>query len=179
MVRKIVSVKNPILRAKAKPVKKFDRKLADLIKDMQDTLKIQKDPEGVGLAAPQIGKSLRVFVVDYKNLKRVVVNPQILEKGVIKEIKPAKKKGRTKDILEGCLSLPHYYGPIKRSTKLKVKYFDEKGKETTETFEGFDAQIMGHEIDHLNGVLFVDHILSQKAPLYKFDGDDWEEVELV
>ena len=181
MVLKVVGVKSPILRQKARPVAKMDKKILQLVKDMQDTLAKQRDPEGVGLAAPQIGKSLQLFVINYKKLQRVVINPEIIE------IPPASKKkkeqiGKKKpgrEILEGCLSLPHYYGPIERNKKIKIKYQDERGKEVVEEFLGFDAQIVAHEIDHLNGVLFVDRILEQRAPLYKFDGDDWEEVELI
>ena len=174
MIQKIVGVKNPVLREKARDVKKIDKKTLELIRDMQDTLMQQKDPEGVGLAAPQIGKSLRIFVVDYKKLKRVIINPIVLETS-----KTSKSKKVEKDILEGCLSLPHYYGPIERNQRIKIKYLDEKAKEQIEEFTDFDAQIIQHEIDHLNGILFVDKILEQKAPLYKFDGDEWEEVELI
>src|SRR5258708_2598402 len=170
MANKIVDVQNPILRQKAKEVKSIDKKILALISEMQETLIAQKDPEGVGLAAPQIGRSLRIFVVDYKNLKRVIINPEVLE------ITEAKKG---KEILEGCLSLPHYYGPIKRADKIKISYISENGEKQVEEFSGFNAQIIQHEIDHLNGILFVDKILEQKAPLYKFSGDEWEEVDLI
>lgn len=175
MKLKVVGVKNPILRQKAKPVTKVDKKIKTLIADMKDTLDAQRDPEGVGLAAPQVGKSLQLFIAKYKGFDRVIMNPEILEHSKIK----AKIKHGKKNILEGCLSLPHYYGPIERDQKVKIKYLNEDGKDVTEEFEGFHAQIVQHEIDHLNGILFVDHILSQKAPLYKFDGEEWEEVELV
>lgn len=182
MIQKIVDVKSSVLRKKAKRIEKLDKKLLSLIKDMQDTLESQKDPEGIGLAAPQIGKSLRLFVVGYKNLKRVIINPEIIEIAKVKKVK--KTKNKKSEILEGCLSLPHFYGPIVRSLKVKIKYQtpDKDGKNLitkTEEFEDFDAQIIQHEIDHLNGILFVDKILEQKAPLYKFDGDEWEEVELI
>ncbi len=186
MIRKIVDTKNPVLRQKAKAADEKlllqkSKKILSLIKDMKDTLLAQKNPEGIGLAAPQIGKSLRIFVVHYKKLERVIVNPTILEVGEEKKkpVVSAKKKGRGKEILEGCLSLPHYYGPIKRPSKIKISYLDENGKEQIEEFSGFEAQIIQHEIDHLNGILFIDKILEQNAPLYKFDGDDWEEVELI
>ncbi len=83
------------------------------------------------------------------------------------------------EILEGCLSLPYYYGPLVRSPKITVRYLNEKGEKTTETFDGFNAQIILHEIDHLNGILFIDRLLEEKKPLYKVDGDEWEEVELI
>jgi peptide deformylase len=177
MIRKILQSKDPILRQKSKPVAKVDKKIQRLIQDLKDTLAIQKDPEGVGLAAPQIGKNLRVFAASYKGFERVVINPEIIKI----EGKPASAKATAgkKEILEGCLSLPYYYGPLKRAPKITVKYLNEKGEGVTETFEGFNAQIIMHEIDHLNGILFVDHLLKEKKPLYKVEGDEWEEVELI
>jgi peptide deformylase len=154
-----------------------DKKVKDLIKDLKDTLAIQKDPEGVGLAAPQIGKNLQVFVCSYKNFNRVVINPKILD---ISEIsKKDKEKKSKREILEGCLSLPYYYGPLKRAPKVKVEYLNEDGEKVTEEFKNFDAQIILHEIDHLEGILFIDHLLKEKKPLYKVENDEWEEVELI
>jgi len=179
MVRKILQSGDPILRAKSRPVKTVDKKVLGIIKDLKDTLAIQKEPEGVGLAAPQIGKNLQIFWADFKGFRRLVINPEILKiESRIKNPGSGKKKGK-KEILEGCLSLPYYYGPLKQAPKITVKYLNEKGEEVTETFEGFNAQIIMHEIDHLNGVLFVDHLLKEKKPLYKVEGDEWEEVELV
>ena len=177
MIRKILSSKNPILRLKSKPVAALDKKVKQIITDLKDTLSIQKDPEGVGLAAPQIGKNMQIFVCNYKTFNRVVINPKILS---ITQMSKAEKEKKVKnEILEGCLSLPYYYGPLKRAKKVEVEYLNENGEKVIETFENFDAQIILHEIDHLNGVLFIDHLLKEKKPLYKVDGDDWEEVELV
>jgi peptide deformylase len=178
MIQKILLSSDPVLRQKSKPVLKVDKKILKLIQDLKDTLSIQKDPEGVGLAAPQIGKNLRIFVASYKGFDRVVINPEILS---IEKSKPhsAKTSRSKKEILEGCLSLPYYYGPLKRAPKITIKYLNEKGEALTETFEGFNAQIIMHEIDHLEGVLFVDHLLKEKKPLYKVDGDEWEEIELT
>lgn len=177
MIRKVLLSNDPILRRKSKPVIKIDKKTKDLIKDLKDTLGVQKDPEGVGLAAPQIGKNLRIFLAKYKNFERVIINPKVIE---IKE-KPhsAKVSKSKKEILEGCLSLPYYYGPLKRAPKITIEYLNEAGNPLTETFEGFHAQIIMHEIDHLEGILFIDHLLSEGKPLYKIEGDEWEEVELI
>ena len=177
MIRKILLSGDPVLRAKAKTVGKVDKKTISVIQDLKDTLATQKDPEGVGLAAPQIGKSLRIFVADYKNFKRVVINPEIVKISSAKNIKHKTKSKR--EILEGCLSLPYYYGPLKRAGEVVLNYLNEKGENVTETFRDFDAQIILHEVDHLNGILFVDHLLKEKKPLYKVEGDDWEEVELL
>ena len=178
MIRKILLSSDPILRRKSKPVTKIDKKVTELIKDLKDTLAIQKDPEGVGLAAPQIGKNLRIFFAKYKNFEKIVINPEII-KIESESGKKGSVKKEGKEILEGCLSLPYYYGPLKRALKVTIKYMDEKGNVVTEAFEGFHAQIIMHEIDHLEGVLFIDHLLSEGKPLYKVDGDEWEEVELI
>jgi len=174
MIRKIVDVKNPLLREKSRQVTKFDKKLKELIIDLKDTLAAQDDPEGVGLAAPQIGKPVAVFLMRHEGTERVVINPQIVSQSLL-----AEKKSKNKKVLEGCLSLPHYYGPLTRSTKISITYSDEFGKQHEESFSGFLAQIVQHELDHLNGILFVDRILEQNAPLYHFHGDEWEEVELI
>lgn len=177
MVQKIVQSGDKKLREVSKPVVKFDKKIKSLIEDLKDTLAVQNDPEGVGLAAPQIGVNLRVFAVDYKHLQRVVVNPEIIEKA--QKIKASTNPKAKNEILEGCLSLPHYYGPLKRENYVKLKYLDEKGKEVIEDFNDFDAQIILHEIDHLNGILFIDRLLEQKNKLYRLDkNDEWEEVEI-
>ena len=184
MIRKVVQSGNAVLRQIAKNVSKVDKKTLSIVTDLKDTLKTQKEPEGVGLAAPQIGKSVRIFIADYKaslpsngkNFQRVVINPEILKSSETKG-KGLKTKSR-KEILEGCLSLPYYYGPLKRAGRVTLKYLDEKGEEITEEFTDFNAQIIMHEIDHLNGILFVDRLLEEKKPLYKVDGDEWEEVEL-
>lgn len=175
MVKKILDVKNPILRQVSKPVAKIDKKILELVSDMQDTLKAQSDPEGVGLAAPQIGKNLQIFLLDYKGRNLVVMNPEIISMDAISK----KQTEKREKVLEGCLSLPHYYGPVKRAKNLTLKYMNLAGDVVTEDFKGFLAHIVQHEVDHLNGKLFIDKILEQKASLYKFDGDEWEEVDLV
>jgi peptide deformylase len=184
MIRKILQSGNPVLRKKSSPVTKVDKKILKLIQDLKDTLAVQKDPEGVGLAAPQIGKNLRIFLADFKDFKRLVINPDIIsiEKtkphSAMKTLRDKATRGK-KEILEGCLSLPYYYGPLKRAGKITVKYLNEKGEEITEVFEGFNAQIILHEIDHLNGILFIDRLIEEKRPLYKVKDDEWEEVELI
>ncbi len=177
MIQKIVDVKNPSLREISKEVAIIDKKTLQIIGDMKETLDAQNDPEGVGLAAPQIGKNVRIFLIKNKGKTQIVINPEILSKAVPP---PGAKKASPGKPLEGCLSLPHYYGPLNRTSKIKIKYMDETGAILVKEFRGFEAQIVDHEIDHLNGILFVDHIVSQKVPLYKFNKEgDWEEVNLV
>jgi len=174
MVRKVLPSGNPKLRESSKPVGKIDKKVLSIVKDLKDTLSIQKDPEGVGLAAPQIGKPLRIFVMLDAGELKAVINPEIIN--VSQEKSGKLKKG---EIMEGCLSLPYYYGPLKRPKKITIKYLNEEGSEKIEDFVGFTAQIVQHEIDHLNGILFIDRLLENKKPLYKLVKDEWEEVELT
>ena len=174
MVRKILKVTDPLLRRKSKPVKKVDKKTLAIIADLKDTLKVQKDPEGVGLAAPQIGKLRQIFVMRYGGEPKVIINPEIISSSS----GSTKKREGGKKIMEGCLSLPHYYGPLLRPDKVKAKYLNEKGDTVTETFYGFEAQIIQHEVDHLVGILFVDRLLEQKKPLFELVDDEWQEVEI-
>lgn len=175
MVRKIVGSKDPVLRKPSNPVAKIDRKVINLIKDLTDTLAQQKDPEGVGLAAPQVGVNVRIFVMAKGKKIVPVINPEILE--VSKAQTTKKKKGHS--ILEGCLSLPNYYTPLKRAGSVKMKYLTPQGEEMTEEFTGFTAQIVQHEVDHLNGIMFIDRLLEQKKPLYKMENGEWIDVELT
>ena len=178
MKQRVLDVKDRRLREKSQPVIKVDKKIKSIIKDIKDTLATQNDPEGVGLAAPQIGKNLCIFLINYEKISRIIINPKVLYKSKSKSHSTKASRGG-KEILEGCLSLPYYYGPLKRTPKVTVKYLNEKGEEITEDFEGFNAQIILHEIDHLNGILFIDRLFEEKKPLYKVNGDEWEEVELV
>ena len=181
MIRPILQATDRKLRQKSKPVVKVDKKIRSIITDLKDTLVVQKDPEGVGLAAPQIGKKLRVFIMKLGGTTITVINPKILQvinkgKGVAKKIERKQKKSK---ILEGCLSLPHYYGPLKRAKFIKIKYLDGNGQEQISSFSDFDAQIIQHEIDHLEGILFIDKLLEQKKPLYEYVNGEWERVELI
>ncbi|OGM08226.1 peptide deformylase [Candidatus Woesebacteria bacterium RBG_13_36_22] len=175
MIREILDAQNPILRQKSKPVRKIDKKVKSIIKDLVDTLEAQIDPEGVGLAAPQIGKNITVFIMKPKNEIKVIINPEIIK---IRHIQKKKSQDPKKNIMEGCLSLPHYYSPIKRALKVTLKYLDLNGQEKIEDFFKIEAQIIQHEVDHLKGELFVDRILEQKKPLYEYIDGEWEEVEI-
>lgn len=182
MVKKIVPSTDPKLREISKPVKKIDKRVKGIIKDLKDTLFAKKEPEGVGLAAPQIGKNIRVFLANYKGFTRIVINPKIIK---VENVPHSAKATRGEhdhehEILEGCLSLAGYYGPIKRANKVTLKYLNEEGEKVVETFSDFHAQIILHEVDHLDGILFVDKLLEQKKKLYRIDkNDEWEEVTIV
>jgi peptide deformylase len=135
---------DPVLRLKAKRVKKVDRSILKLVDDMVETMYATS---GVGLAAPQVGVSLRVAVIELPGEETVVlVNPEIV-----------KRSGEI-DVTEGCLSVPGYRGDIKRPEKVTVKALDRNGKEFRIKGEGLMAEALEHEIDHLNGVLYIDHL---------------------
>lgn len=173
MIKKIMTSDVPSLREKSKKIVKLDKKTRVLIKDMKDTLGAQKDPVGVGLAAAQVGKNVRMFIMRKDSGKLMaIINPEIVSR--------SKKSSESKkgEILEGCLSIPLLYGPLKRSNRITIKHMDEEGKMKKQEFKGLEAQIVLHEIDHLNGILFVDRILKEKRPLYKQNKHgEWDEVD--
>ncbi|HEX9035754.1 MAG TPA: peptide deformylase [Ktedonobacterales bacterium] len=152
--RKILVVDNPderrILRQKAKKISRFDPYLQRLIDDMWDTM---RDAPGVGLAAPQVGQSIRVLVAEYEDEAVALVNPEIIKRAEESELGT-----------EGCLSIPGYVGDdVPRSLAITVKARDAKGKEIRVKAEGWYARILQHEIDHLDGILYTDHIPAEKV----------------
>ena len=162
----IVTAPNNVLAKKAKPVGKVNKNILNIIEDMKVSLLSATDPIGVGLAAPQIGRSLQIFITKptIESKISVFINPKIilLEKTVLK-----KKESKKYTKLEGCLSLPSVWGEVKRSSSLTLEYINTKGKKRTSIFKGFMAIIIQHEIDHLNGVLFPKRVLEQAGTLYK------------
>ncbi|MBV9259028.1 MAG: peptide deformylase [Ktedonobacteraceae bacterium] len=143
-IRKIITTENPILRQKAKKVHRFDPSLQKLVDDMFETM---HTAGGVGLAGPQIAQSIRVFVAQYEDHKVAVFNPEIV-KAEGEEVGP-----------EGCLSIPGYVGEnIRRAAKVLVKGQDVRGKPIRIPAEGWFARILQHEIDHLDGILFIDRL---------------------
>jgi peptide deformylase len=153
-LRKILTYPDPILNKKAEPVSEFDRELAVLVRDMAETMYAAP---GVGLAAPQVGVSKRLFVIDVREsdptgqpVLRVFVNPEILEK--------------RNDIVweEGCLSLPNVKEDVERAEIVRVRALDEKGEPFELTAEGMLAVAIQHENDHLDGILIFDHLSSLK-----------------
>lgn len=143
-IRIIVKDPDPVLREVAKPVKAVTPNIRKLLRDMADTM---YDAGGVGLAAPQIGISKRVIVVD----------PQDGETGLIGMVNPEIVEAEGEQLgPEGCLSIPGLQGDVKRFMRVKVKGLDENGEERTIEAEGYLARIFQHEIDHLNGILFTD-----------------------
>ena len=178
---KIVQLPNPILREKAKPVNILTPKILSIITDMVKTLTEQKNPPGVGLAAPQVGISLQIFLIYPPNKKKIeiFINPAIIEKTGLYEEKTKEKT------LEGCLSLHGYYGLVKRASQVTVEYqtvdikrISPKLISKKKAFTGFPAVIIQHEMDHLEGKVFIDHILEQKQQLYKITHDNKKKEKL-
>lgn len=166
----IYQAPNPILSQKAKPIEKINQEILKLIADMKTTLAKARDPEGVGLAAPQVGKSLRIFVIRETPDApfETFINPVIssLKKPLSKN-KQAQKGTKNEVKLEGCLSLKDIWGIVKRHENLKITFLDEKGEKQSQNVSGFKATIIQHETDHLEGILFPKRVLEQKNKLYR------------
>jgi peptide deformylase len=139
----IITNPNPILRKKSQPIKDvLDQELQKMLPEMVETM-IKKD--GVGLAAPQIGKNIRLVTIRFKDDNLILFNPVIVKKSLFKEWDE-----------EGCLSVPDVFGDVKRHKKIAIKYFDKNNLEQQLNAEGLLARIIQHEIDHLDGILFID-----------------------
>src|SRR5918998_1047204 len=143
-IRAIVALGNPVLRQKARKVSRIDTSIAKLVEDMIETMRAAP---GVGLAAPQIGVPLQVAVVETeKEQVHVLINPEIVKADG--EYEPD----------EGCLSVPGYWAKVKRNERVTVKARDLKGKEIRLSGDGLFGQALQHEIDHLNGMVYVDRL---------------------
>lgn len=144
----VTGKKNKILRAKSEKVGDVGSDVLGLIKNMKETLAASE--HGIGLAAPQVGKNLRIFVIDEEvaqDGKTVFINPEIT--------KVSKKKAVLE---EGCLSIPDQWHELERAEKATIKAVDDEGKKFKLRAKGLLARLVVHEVDHLNGILFVDHL---------------------
>lgn len=155
---KILTYPDPFLTKTARPVTTFDDALQNIIEDMVETM---YDAPGVGLAATQAGIDKRLIVYDpeadaEKRNYAVLINPEIIE-----------SRGSVISENEGCLSVPDYRSDVKRHEFTVVKGLDREGKPLTITADGLLSIILQHEIDHLNGVLFIDRISALKRQIYK------------
>lgn len=143
MILRITKLGEEILRQKAQPVEEINDEIRQLANDMLETM---IDADGVGLAAPQIGRSIRMFVIMADDdVKRVFINPQIIKTS--NEVGPYD---------EGCLSIPQVYETIVRPLKVTVQAYDENGKRFTLDADGLLARCIQHENDHLDGILYID-----------------------
>ena len=170
MILPIVAYGENILKTKAVNISSGYPELKKLINDMWETM---YNANGVGIAAPQIGKSIRLFVIDaspfsedkeisddeistLKNFKKVFINPEIID-----------ETGDEWNFMEGCLSIPNIREDIKRKEKITIKYYNESFEEIELDLEGLAARVVQHEYDHIEGVLFIDKLSALKKKLLK------------
>jgi peptide deformylase len=165
-IQKIYQYPESVLRKETEKVATFDNNLASLVEDMAETM---YDAPGIGLAAPQIGKSIKLIVVDTSEDKEgereymPLINPEIIT-----------HEGSQVDE-EGCLSVPELTANVKRYLKVTVAYQDLQGQPQELSTENRFAVVLQHEIDHLNGILFIDHLSPLKRNLYKKKVKKWLE----
>jgi peptide deformylase len=161
MIYPIIAFGHPVLKKKAQEIIKGEIDVVQLASDMYDTM---HHAQGIGLAAPQIGKSIRMFVADASPLedeeigdwKQVFINPEIIE-----------ETGKEWVFEEGCLSIPTIREDVMRPEKVKIRFFDENWELHEKTFDGMQARIIQHEYDHIEGILFTDHLSAFKKRLLK------------
>jgi peptide deformylase len=161
-LRKIVTLPDPVLRRKARPITRFDKDLQTLINDMVETM---RDAPGVGLAAPQIGLSERLIVVEYYE-REEDEEKEDAPKKVWAVINPEIVKASEEMLMgvEGCLSIPGVVGEVQRHAEVHVRGLNRHGKPLKIKARGWLARIFQHEIDHLNGVLFTDRAVRVWQP---------------
>ncbi len=161
MIYPIVLYGDPVLKKKAQDIEKDTSDLKQLVEDMFETM---YQANGVGLAAPQIGKSVRLFIIDStpteedesKGIKQAFVNPEIID-----------SEGENEPFEEGCLSIPGIREDVQRPPKVKIRFVDENFQPAEMELEGMAARIVQHEYDHIEGILFTDHISAFKKRLLK------------
>ncbi|NNG69860.1 peptide deformylase [Rhizobium laguerreae] len=160
-IKPLIILPDPVLRQLSKPIERVDADLQRLADDMLETM---YDAPGIGLAAIQIGVPRRMLVIDIsregeEKQPQLFINPEILTSSDERSVYE-----------EGCLSIPDYYAEVERPATVSVKYLDRNGKEQTVEADGLLATCLQHEIDHLNGVLFIDHIsrLKREMVIKKF-----------
>lgn len=162
MVYPIVMYGDPVLRKKTRDIKQGSEEVKQLSEDMFETMYAA---QGIGLAAPQIGKDIRMFVVDgsvledepgMEDFKKVFINAEIVEEDEDHD-----------EMEEGCLSIPNVREKVTRPFSIRIKYFDENWEAHDEEYEGMKARIIQHEYDHIEGVLFIDYLTPLKKRLLK------------
>ena len=161
----IVTIPADVLYQKASPVADIDASIAELADAMIDAMHAA---QGIGLAGPQVGRSLRLFVTRLADDEpRLFINPEIIGTSV-----------ETSKLEEGCLSIPGLYADVVRPRSVEVQAFNRRGRPFTLTADGLLARVIQHEIDHLNGVLFLDHLSQRKRErlLTKYDPAEYARV---
>lgn len=165
VLRRIVGLEEPILRQKAKKVGRIDETTRRLIDDLVETMRAAP---GVGLAAPQVGVPLRVGVIEVEKRLYTLVNPEILELSKETQTGP-----------EACLSIPGYWAEVTRAQRVRVRALDRRGRRYTVTAEAFLARAFQHEVDHLDGILYIDRLPSLELLRRVEELEDEEERQQV
>lgn len=173
---KIVTLPHPALKKTARPVSSIDKRIVRLVRDMEETLDKQKDPEGVGLSAPQVNVSSRLFIIKHPKEKalKVFINPEIIEKEYLDE-----NGTEGNENMEGCLSIPGIWAPVRRYDRVVVRYQTIQNETKTEEFTGFYSVVVQHEYDHLDGILFTERAIEQGNPIYKEVNGKLREISFV
>ena len=165
MIREIIRYPNPVLRKKCRAAKKVDDNIRRLIDDLIETMHAAS---GVGLAAPQVGENLRVIAVDIGEGAFAVVNPKL------------KKKNKVLQTFEEvCLCLPGIVGPVERPSQVTVEGLDRQGQKLIIEAEGFLATVLQHEIDHLDGIVFLDRVKDKSLIREVSKKEEEEKKELL
>jgi len=170
-MRKIVEYPQKILRKKARVIKIVDKIFLEEVKELREIL--EKNENGAGLAGPQIGVSKRMFAVKDENKIKVFLNP-LIKKKIGKRVYPIieKEDGRKEYFLEGCLSFPNFFGRVKRWLEIEVEWQELKGDNLVDkkkVLKNFEAIVWQHERDHLDGILFIDHIRKDGGKFFKME----------
>ena len=163
MIYPVVVYGHPVLRKKSREVRKDEEGLSEFIKDLWETMYVS---DGIGLAAPQVGKSVRIFVIDaealaeddatLKGFKKTFINPKIVE-----------KNGDKEPFNEGCLSIPNIREDVIREPGIRIQYYDQEFNFFDEEYDGIASRIIQHEYDHLEGILFTDLVPPLRKRLLK------------
>lgn len=147
-IKKILTIPHPVLREKNSNLRESDFNSNDIQRLLEDMLDTMKSADGIGLAAPQIGVNIRLCVVMSKDGIIPFFNPEVI-----------KTSWRKIVMEEGCLSVPGVFGTVRRPKNITLKFLDAKGQQKIEDFKGLFARIVQHEVDHLNGILFIDRLI--------------------
>ncbi|MCB4790901.1 MAG: peptide deformylase [Elusimicrobia bacterium] len=161
MILKIITIPNPILKKLSEPITEITQEIQSFVSDLIETMKSYKNC--IGLAAPQVGRSLQIAVIDvslypkpFNNHGQIILlNPEII------------KAEGTRTGREGCLSVPDFTGNVSRKQNISVKYLDLAGNPVILETDDFEATVLQHEIDHLNGIVFLDRVTSLKTDVFR------------
>jgi len=168
MIKKFVTLPGHEIRQKSDEVIGFDKSVIDVVHDLIETAEVQADPIALGLAAPQIDTFKRIFVARIRNKFKHFVNPTI-----------TKFSKKEVSLMEGCFSVTKLYGNVIRPAEIEVRYQDMHGKQQITSYKGLAAKIIQHELDHLNGILFIDHVHNQNGKMFKVQKDEKGNEEFV